>query len=96
MDANLAFAPVQRLSSLYDTPGVDFFDSRYWGGDDIAEHVEWVEFAGTPEGFDEDAADEIIAAQGYKRTSPWSLDLEYGVAAIAKVETHSTDTEVTR
>lgn len=86
MNATTAFAPIQRLTALYDTAGVDFFDSRYSGGEDISEHVEWVDFDGDADDFDEEAADAIIAAQGYERTTPWNFDLEYATAEIVKVE----------
>lgn len=90
MNANLAFAPIARLTADYDSAGVDFLFDRELAetGETIgaADFVEWVDFDGDADDFDEDAADAIIADQGYERTTPWNFDLEYATAEIAKVE----------
>ena len=91
MNANLAFAPIARLSSLYNTAGVDFLLDRELAETSetigAADFVEWVDFNGTSDDFDEDAANAIIKAQGFERTSAWDYSLgEYAIAEISKVE----------
>ncbi|MCT1689851.1 hypothetical protein M3B11_02570 [Brevibacterium sp. p3-SID960] len=90
MTANLAFAP-QQTTSLYPTLGVDFLIDR-----DLAEtgetqgaadHVEWIEATNPTvedDMWDLAEADEIIAAQGYQRTTEWEDAGDYLVAHIAR------------